>query len=230
MSTKTNYVSPADMFEELLISINNGKMTERLGGMVILVSTRFATHPMFGGYKHIREELIHNGILACCKSFKSFRPNRNLIISRDPVTNEVTESQPVLWDGIVVKYDHNLHYSPFNFFSTVIKNSNIQYLKKYYQHKNLINELLIEQQMLPDWGYTDMIKDRQKASCEVDDVDLVEVDFVIEEEDEPTEDSLDDTSDSLDDLPINIDSMEVSEVDDILVDESNPLGITWTNR
>lgn len=230
MSKKTNYLEPAVVFEELLKSIKAGRLSERMGEMIIMISTRYATHPMFGGYRHIREELIHNGILACCKSYHSFRPNRNIIISRDPETNEITESQAVIWDGEIVPYDHNLHYSPFAFFTTVIKNSNIQYLKKYYQHKNLLNELLIEQQMLPDWGYTDMIKDRQKASCEVDEVDLVEVDFVIEEEDEPTEDSLDDTSDSFDDLPINIDSMEVSEVDIELDSYQNPLGITWTNR
>lgn len=232
---KTNYLEPAAVFEELLKCISAGKLSNKMGEMIITISTKYATHPMFGGYKHIREELIHNGILACCKSYAGFRPNRNIIISRDPETNEITESQAVYWDGVIVPYNHNDHYNPFTFFTTCIKNANIQYLKKYYQHKNMINELMIENQMNPDWGYSDMIDAQRRASCDVDEIDEVEKDPLYDylEEDNDEEPEMGSETDMVDTSIDNINTMEASIMDDeiiIIETEDTGLGIVWTHK
>jgi hypothetical protein len=115
----------------------------------------------------MREELISNGVVACVRAFQSFRPMRNNILERDEEGN-ITKSERVEWDGQILDYNHNIHNNAFAFFTTCITNANIQYLKKYYQHKNLVNALLVEAGESADYGYEDYVKAKQASTIEDD--------------------------------------------------------------
>lgn len=218
------YIDAAQMFKETLFSINKGKMTEKLGEMILLLANKYTNHRMFVRYTHMREELISNGVVACVRAFQSFRPMRNNILERD-ADGVITKSERVEWDCEVVDYNHNIHNNAFAFFTTCITNANIQYLKKYYQHKNLVNALLVEAGEAADYGYEDYMKSKQASTIE-DDFDADEIynaDKIVVSE--PDEESVDiDSEDIMEaatrDDAINIDSIAIEEVED-------SFGITW---
>ena len=74
------------------------------------------------------------------------------------------------------------------------------------------------------------MKDRQRASCLVDEVDYVEIDVVLEEvDDELSEGEMDSETDSFDSLPDAINSLEISTMG-VDQDVEKELGIIWSNR
>jgi len=226
MIKKKNYLEPATVFDELLRSIQQERMSEQLGAMVIIIATRYANHPMFVRYVHIREEIIANGILACCKSFMAYRPDKNNVLERDE-NGFVTKSEPVYWDGELVEYDYTKHNNPFTFFTTCIKNSNLQLLKKHYKQKNIVNALLVQQGENADYGYEDMMKERQRMLMNVDDIVY----------DEPQKDDLVDTPDDESNLSDDVDLVQNPDVgdqeipcetmEDDVKSDLQKLGILW---
>jgi hypothetical protein len=157
---KKNYLEPSDAFDELLICLQDGNMSEKLGGMIIKISEKYVNHPMFNRYVHLRQDLIANGIMACVRSYTAFRPDKNIITRDDD--GEILTSTAVVWNGNLVAYDYNIHNSPFTFFTTCIRNANLQLLKKEYKQKNIINGLLVESGEEADFGYTEMMKQQEE--------------------------------------------------------------------
>ena len=66
------------------------------------------------------------------------------------------------WDGEQVTYDYKTCYNPHAFFTMVISNSFKQLLKKEYNQKNIFNKMCIQNNLDPDYGYLDMIKEQEE--------------------------------------------------------------------
>lgn len=190
--SKKNFVDPAEFFHELLVSMKQDQMTERLGEIFLLIAEKYANHPWFVKYTHIREDLISVGVLACCKAFPKFRPDQNILgrdengeVIRDE-EGEIVSSTPVEWDGKVVPYDYKIHYNPLSLFTTVMKNAFRQFLSSHeYKHRNIVNKYRMEIGLDADEAYADMIRTQEENERIViaeDDKEAEAFDFEDEED------------------------------------------------
>lgn len=226
MSTpkRKNFIEPSAMFTELLTCLKEDQMSEELGRMVILFSTNLAKHRNFIRYGHIKDDLIQTAVLGCVKSWSKFRPMRNNVLERCE-DGYVVKSEKVEWDGKIVKYDYNIHNSPFAFFTTCARNEILQYLKTYhYKQKNIMNEMLVEMGEEADYGYLEMMKAKEEADRDI---------YNENADDEKFDDILDVVS-SIDEVKETYDSEietdeeeSANDVDDIEVEE---LGEEFKNK
>lgn len=181
------YIEPSEFFEECLKSLKKGRASEELGRMFLKLCEKYANHPAFVRYHHIRDELISAGTIGCVKAFPSFKPMRNTLI-RDTETDEILESIKNEWDGEIVPYDYKIHNNPFAFFTTCIQRELLQYLKKYYNERNVVNAVRLTHGLPADAGYIDMLKARGEdvSFHEVlnDDEDGIETDIFALDHDE----------------------------------------------
>lgn len=160
-SQKTNYLEPADFFRETIICLKKDEMSEELGSMFYMLCEKYANHPRFVRYRHIRDDLISFGLLACIKGFPKFRPYRNDLVRDDE--GNIIQSTKREWDGEIIEYDYRTCNNPFAFFTTCATNEILQFLKSEYNYKNIINKMRLENGMEADAGYTDMMKEREMA-------------------------------------------------------------------
>lgn len=72
------YLKPAIFFDETLSSLRDDKMSNKLGIMFQLLSTKYNNSHMFVRYSHVREDMIATGVLACVKGFDKFEPYNKL--------------------------------------------------------------------------------------------------------------------------------------------------------
>ena len=72
------YLKPAIFFDETLDSLRNDQMSNKLGIMFQLLSTKYNNSHMFVRYSHVREDMIATGVLACVKGFDKFEPYNKL--------------------------------------------------------------------------------------------------------------------------------------------------------
>lgn len=72
---KANYLNNADMLEQVILSKQQGKITDELAKMFILLARRFASRPNFSGYSY-RDEMEANAILQLTKEWRSFDETR----------------------------------------------------------------------------------------------------------------------------------------------------------
>lgn len=151
-----NYVNPSDFFNETLLCIKRGEVSDELGKMFMLLSERYVNSHRFVRYYHIREDLISTGVVACCRAYDKFRPDRNTLTRDDE--GEIINSEANSWDGKIVPYDHNIHYSPFAYFTSVVHNALIQFLRKEYKNRNIINAIRLEEGLEIDYGYEEMLR------------------------------------------------------------------------
>lgn len=158
---KTNYLEPADFFRETIKCLKKDEMSEELGAMFYMLCEKYANHPRFVRYHHIRDDLISFALLACIKGFPKFRPYRNDLV-RDEEGN-IIQSTKREWDGEIIEYDYRTCNNPFAFFTTCATNEILQFLKSEYNYKNIINKMRLENGMEADAGYTDMMKEREMA-------------------------------------------------------------------
>lgn len=154
-----HYITGVDFFNEQMRAMTIGEITDELGEMFYLLSSRYVNHSQFIRYYHIREDLIMAGVEACCRDWMKFRPNRN-ILKKDE-DGEIVESIPVYWDGKPIEYHHELHYNPLAYYTTTIRRAFIAVLKKEYDQRNIVNQLLIDNDMEADEGYLEMIRKRE---------------------------------------------------------------------
>jgi hypothetical protein len=188
--SKKNYIEPSDFFRATLESINHGEVSEELAKMFMALSDKYVNHPKFVRYFHLREDLIATGIMACCRAYDKFRPDRNLLTRDDE--GEIIESEAVEWDGKIVDYDHTQHYNPFAFFTSVVHNAIIQVLKKEYAQRNIVNAIRLEEGLDADYGYVEMIRETEEREKEElvagkkfdEDGNLITTDSVVEEEED----------------------------------------------
>lgn len=67
----TDYLSNKDMTEEVILSQKNGKVTDKLGRMIMLLCKRYSNHRYFVRYSY-KDEMIASGILACVAAVFKF--------------------------------------------------------------------------------------------------------------------------------------------------------------
>lgn len=147
MSVTKNYLEPSEFFEEMLVCLNAGKVTERLGMMLTKLTEKNANHRYFVRYTHIREELISEGILICVEKFSKFRPLKN---NEDGTVN--------VWNGDMLPYHYTTCNNPFAYFTRVIHNAFKAYLKRHeYYHRNIVNKMRAENDLPVDYGYAEMM-------------------------------------------------------------------------
>lgn len=65
------------------------------------------------------------------------------------------------WDGEDVEYDYKICYNPHAFFTMVMSNALKQFLKKEYNQKNIFNKMCVMNNIDPDFGYIDMMKEAE---------------------------------------------------------------------
>ena len=163
MSDTNFYIDPAEFFQEMLVCLNAGKVSQKLGSMFMILSEKNANHRYFVRYVHIRDDLISEGVAICCEKFDKFRPLR----SDD-------DGNVVEWDGTMLDYHYLTCNNPFAYFTRVIHNAFKGYLKRQeYRERNIINELRLQNDLPADAGYMDMMSDSSES---IDDVNLDEVD------------------------------------------------------
>ena len=216
MKKKKNYIEPEDFFEETLKCIIAGEISDGLGKMFMKISEKFVNHPNFVRYTHIREDFISTGCVACCRAYSQFRPDRN-ILTRDE-DGVITSSTAVAWDGKIVPYDHNKHYNPHAFFSTVINNAILQFLKREYGYKNTINAIKLSHGLDADYGYVDMIKEQENEDRDSFDEPLNENLFVGS--------SLFNDDDD-EDVVVKADRIEAAEKEEEEKSKTDHVGIIW---
>lgn len=167
---KKNYLEPKDFFDEIIRCLIAEQMSDKLGEMFFKVATKYANHRNFIRYYHLRDDLVSAGLLACCKSFTKFKPLK------------MSEGE---WDGEMFTYHHSVCNNPFAFFTTCIHNDWLQLLKKDYKSKNIVNAIRVKNGLEPDFGYNDMIKDKERNEASAS-----ETEFNTYEEHPPVEDLL----------------------------------------
>ena len=69
--TTENYVSNKDLLEEFEKYEESGVWSERMGEMVLLIASNYATKGNFAGYTWI-EDMIGEAVLTCFKYMKNF--------------------------------------------------------------------------------------------------------------------------------------------------------------
>lgn len=157
-----NYIEPHDFFRETVISLQKDEPTDKLAVMFMKLCDKYANHPNFVRYHHIRDDLISAGILACLKGLPKFRPYRNMLI-RDELGG-IISSTKVEWNGEMLEYDYKTCNNPFAFFTKCAHNEILQTLKAEYNYKNVLNKVRLENGLEADAGYNEMMKDREAES------------------------------------------------------------------
>lgn len=155
-----NYLDPAEFYQETVACLRKDEISVKLCGMFQRLCEKYVNHPKFVRYHHIREDLISVGLMACVIGFPKFRPYRNDLV-RDEEGNILTSTKKV-WDGEHVEYDYRYCYNPFAFFTTCINNELLQFLKREYTYKNVMNKMRLENGLEADAGYTDMLREKDR--------------------------------------------------------------------
>lgn len=70
------YLRNADLLAETIKSKENGKMTDTLGKMLVLLVTRYAKKGSFAGYTY-REDMESHAITSLCRTWDKFNPERS---------------------------------------------------------------------------------------------------------------------------------------------------------
>lgn len=144
-----NYLEPGKFFSEMIDCLIRGEMSNELGEMFTLVASRYTNHREFVRYIHLKDDLTALGVVACCESFSKFRPLKG-------------QDQ---WDGVTkVDYHHTTCNNPHAFFTTCIRNKWLQFLKKEYNCRNAVNGLRVKNGLDPDYGYSEMMKDKEEKA------------------------------------------------------------------
>jgi len=157
---RKHYLKPADFFAELIKCRQDGKMSDELGRMFYLISEKYTHHRYFVRYKHIRSDLISVGLVACCRGFERFAPLKG-------------DSE---WDGSTIEYDYRVCNNPFAFFTTVIHNGFLQFIKKEYGYSNVQNKIRSTMGLETTYGYNDMIAaEEERQHMVVDEEDNFDV-------------------------------------------------------
>lgn len=144
---RKNYIEPSEFYNEMMACLKEDKISDRLSIMFQKLAEKYANHPKFVRYAHLREDLVSTAVLSCVKSFPKFRPYKD----QD-------------WDGETVRdYHYTYCNNPFAFFTTCIHNDFLHLLRNEYKQRNIVNKIRLEEGLEADYGYVDMIKDKEEA-------------------------------------------------------------------
>ena len=169
MTAKKNpkfYIDKKEMFQEIVKSKENGKCSEELGLMFMKLAEKYSHHPMFRDYER--------------RYGKAFK---------DDLIATGLHACAKAWN----KFDPEKSDNPFSFFTTCLYRAFIGYLAKEYDFTNTKNALKVDQGLRGDYGYEEMIKEKEDAEKVEDEeeyahqiMDELDTDEE-EEEDKPTE-------------------------------------------
>lgn len=173
-----NYIDPKDFFREMLITLRDGKISDKLAMMFTLLSERYTNHRNFVRYTHLRDDFVRIGVVACCKGWPKFR---------------VFKDKDNPWDGeTIVEYDYKTCNNPFAYFTTCIRNDFFNFLTHEYNQSNIYNKIKTENDLEPEYGYTEMIKEQEEKERFSKVEDEEEEKSIIPEEDSEEEDDSND--------------------------------------
>lgn len=143
-----HYLTQRELFDKIIESRIKGKISDELGEMFYLITTKYSNHRNFVRYYHIKNDLIAAGVEACCKAYAKYRPYKDKNIE---------------WDGETpLVFDHNIHNNSFAYFTTAIHHNFIGVLKAEYKQSNIMNEMRLENGLDASFGYEDMITEREE--------------------------------------------------------------------
>jgi len=154
--TKKKFYLPANVFfDEMVRCLQDGKISDTLGRMFMLLAEKHAMHRNFIRYTHLREEIIGESIVACVYAFPRFNPYR-----------KEYEKEHGKWDGSDLDYHHTKHHNPHTFFTTSIRNHLFNYVMKEYDQSNVTNAIKVQHGMDPSHGYEDAMKAKEQKKID----------------------------------------------------------------
>lgn len=65
MARKKNYINNADLLTQIKLSKKNGKMSDELANMLVLLTKRYASRGNFAGYSFIEDMQSHAHVQLC---------------------------------------------------------------------------------------------------------------------------------------------------------------------
>jgi DNA-directed RNA polymerase specialized sigma24 family protein len=71
-----HYVSNSDLLAEVIKFKDEGKMSEDLGKMLLMISTHYSTKSNFSGYTW-KQDMISESVFTCVKYLKNFKPEKS---------------------------------------------------------------------------------------------------------------------------------------------------------
>lgn len=149
-----NYIDKNEMYEEILHSHRIGRCSERLGHMFMALTEKYSHDWRFRNYER-----------QYGKAFKE-----DLIATG-------LHACVKAWD----KFDPEASKNPFSYFTTCVFRAFIGYLSKEYNSSNIKNALKVDQGLRGDYGYEEMIKEKEDAE-KVEDEEEVAEQLVSEDE------------------------------------------------
>lgn len=72
---KTNYINNKDMLAELIKSKKNGKLTNELSNMIMMLTKKYSQHPWFINYSYI-DDMCSFALLTVVKMWNNFDPEK----------------------------------------------------------------------------------------------------------------------------------------------------------
>lgn len=71
-----NYINNKDLLAEVIKSKEQGKMTDKLGHMILLLVKRYSSQPCYTGYTYV-EDMESHALMTVCKVWNSFKPEKS---------------------------------------------------------------------------------------------------------------------------------------------------------
>ena len=139
MADNKNYIDKKEMYDEVVKSQEQGKCSERLGYMFMLLCEKYSHHYWFREYerrygKAFKEDLLSAGLTACVRAWP--------------------------------KFDVNESNNPFSYFTTCVLRAYQGYLTKEYGWINTKNAAKVESGLRGDYGYEEMIKEQEEGKID----------------------------------------------------------------
>lgn len=161
MADNKNYLDKQEMMEELHRSHEQGKPTERLGEMFMVLCEKYSHNHMFRDYERrygraFKEDLLSSGLVSCSRAWNKFD---------------------------VENFDN-----PFSFFTTCIFRAYIGFLSKEYNYGNTKNSMKVEMGMRGDYGYEEMIENEKQKVQDEENTEFDNVTVGYEDNEEKSED------------------------------------------
>jgi hypothetical protein len=148
------YLPPAEFFAEVLKCKIDGKISERLGRMFLLLSEKTTNHRYWIRYAHLKEDMVAESCHACIRAFKGYRP----------FTPAYVEEHGE-WDGVtMVDYDYISCYNPHGWFTTSIMNRLKQFMRAEYNQLNIVNKQKVALGLDPSFGYEEVMEKEYEDS------------------------------------------------------------------
>lgn len=74
-SKSSDYMTNKEFLAEIVACQLDGRVSNKLGSMFMMLATRYATKPNFSGYSY-KDEMIAAGVLACVAGYNKFNTDR----------------------------------------------------------------------------------------------------------------------------------------------------------